>query len=107
MPIFKPLHHCDMIDQCGNYKRTGKCLNHGEFCFKGKSKATENPTPLGQTELALLTGLVELKPQITSKEHGPEPSIRELIGHYYKAIYCEENGELTEQYLKELFNMAS
>ena len=55
----------------------------------------------------LLTGLVELKPQLVSKEHGPEPSIRELVEHYYKTTYCEDGPELTEQYLKILFTMAS
>lgn len=61
MSIFKPLYHCDMIDQCENYKRTGKCINHGKFCFKAKTEATKSPAPSRQAEFDLLGAIPCLK----------------------------------------------
>ncbi len=71
------------------------------------AEAPENAAPSGQIDFDLLSGLVELKPLITNTDLGAEPSIKELVQNYYRDHDMEDWEGLTEQYLKELFNMAT
>lgn len=53
-----------------------------------------------------LARLVRLKPQTSDIEHGPEPSIRELIFNYYSDHGIENPEQHVQYYLSELERMA-
>lgn len=50
--------------------------------------------------------IFDYRPQLTSKECRPEPSIRELVNYYYisNGINLKKSNNLTEQYLDDYFD---
>ena len=95
---------CKLKSGCSGRDKEGNCISKRADCDMAASPQTsEADVRLNN----LLSGLVELKPQISEPELGAEPSIKELIQNYYRDHDIPHWEKLTEQYLKELFNMAT